>query len=89
MPIPGFGGLPALDTHLLDTLARGTDSCKKIMLPLAVVMACVINGDTVTGVLRQATWLVVAVIVLIIVQAVVVKVVPLNAELTAIPDRGA
>ncbi|MER6109596.1 hypothetical protein [Streptomyces hirsutus] len=70
MPIPGLGGLSVLDTHLLATLARATDSRKKIMLPLAVVMACVINGDTMTGVLRQATWLVVAVIVLIIVQAI-------------------
>ncbi|WP_427165792.1 hypothetical protein ACQF4J_14830 [Streptomyces sp. C1-1] len=33
-------------------------------------MACVINGDTVSGVLRQATWLVVEVIVLIVVQAI-------------------
>ncbi|MGY1998284.1 hypothetical protein ACR31U_18175 [Streptomyces rochei] len=73
MPIPGLGGLPVLDTHLLATLARGTDSRKKIMLLLAVVMACVINGDTMTGVLRQATWLVVAAIVLIIVQAIVVR----------------
>jgi hypothetical protein len=73
MPIPGLGGLSVLDTHLLATLARGTDSRKKIMLLLAVVMACVINGDTMTGVLRQATWLVVAVIVLIVVKAIVVR----------------
>ncbi|TQJ75196.1 hypothetical protein [Streptomyces sp. SLBN-31] len=70
MPIPGLGGLSVLDTHLLATLARGTDSRKKIMIPLAVAIACVINGDTMTGVLRQATWLVVAVIVLVVVQAV-------------------
>ncbi|MFL4905606.1 hypothetical protein ACJ6WF_21150 [Streptomyces sp. MMS24-I2-30] len=70
MPIPGLGGLSVLDTHLLATLARGTDSRKKIMVPLAMVMACVINGDTMTDVLRQATWLVVAVIVLIVVQAI-------------------
>ncbi|WP_449349967.1 hypothetical protein [Streptomyces shaanxiensis] len=73
MPIPGLGGLSVLDTHLLATLARGTDSRKKIMIPLAVVAACVINGDTMTGVLRQATWLVVAVIVLIIVQAIALR----------------
>jgi len=30
----------------------------------------VINGDTVSGVLRQATWLVIAIIVLTVVQAV-------------------
>ncbi|MEU1196830.1 hypothetical protein ABZ446_11475 [Streptomyces sp. NPDC005813] len=70
MPIPGLGGLSVLDTHLLATLARGTDSRKKIMVPLAMVLACVINGDTMTGVLQQATWLVVAVIMLIVVQAI-------------------
>ncbi|MEU7381572.1 hypothetical protein AB0A91_16525 [Streptomyces sp. NPDC042207] len=70
MAIPGLGGLSVLDTHLLETVARGTDSRKKIMIPLVVVMACVINGDTMTGALRQATWLVVAVIVLIVVQAI-------------------
>ncbi|BCL29214.1 hypothetical protein ACFFS2_19665 [Streptomyces aurantiacus] len=73
MPIPGLGGLSVLDTHLLSTLARGTDSCKKIMLPLALVAACVINGDTASGVLRQATWLVVAVSVLVVVQAIALR----------------
>ncbi|MFI1564560.1 hypothetical protein ACH4ZX_16160 [Streptomyces sp. NPDC020490] len=73
MPILGLGGLSMLDTHLLATLARGTDSRKKIMILLATVMACVINGDTMTGVLRQATWLVVAVIVLIVVQAIAMR----------------
>ncbi|GLP65775.1 hypothetical protein TUSST3_23950 [Streptomyces sp. TUS-ST3] len=72
MPIPGLGGLSMLDAHLLATLARGTDSRKKIMLPLAVFAACVINGETASGVLRQATWLVIAVIVLITVQAVAI-----------------
>ncbi|WP_432110289.1 hypothetical protein [Streptomyces sp. AA1529] len=70
MPILGLGGLSALDSHLLGTLARGTDSRKKILIPLAVVLACVINGDTMTSVLRQATWLTVAVIILIVVQAI-------------------
>jgi hypothetical protein len=73
MPIPGLGGLSVLDAHLLATLARGTDSRKKIMLLVAVVMACVINGDTMTGVLRQATWLAVAVIVLIVVQSIAMR----------------
>ncbi|MFF7394557.1 hypothetical protein ACFZAE_39860 [Streptomyces scabiei] len=73
MPILGLGGLSVLDTHLLATFARGTDSRKKIMLALAVVAACVINGDTMTGVLRQATWLVVAVVVLIVVQAIALR----------------
>ncbi|MGW1897709.1 hypothetical protein ACWCQB_09675 [Streptomyces hirsutus] len=71
MPIPGFGGLPMFDAHLFQTVACGTDSRKKVMIAMAVALACVINGDTMTDVLRQATWLVVAVIVLVIVQAVV------------------
>lgn len=86
MPIPGLGGLSVLDTHLLATLARGTDSRKKIMLPLAVVVACVINGDTMTGVLRQATLLVVAVIVLIVVQVVAMHLPQLRVKPTVTPD---
>ncbi|MFE2064239.1 hypothetical protein ACFXDH_17840 [Streptomyces sp. NPDC059467] len=43
------------------------------MITMAVVLACVINGDTMTGVLRQATWLVVAVIVLIVVQVIATR----------------
>ncbi|MEU6774100.1 hypothetical protein [Streptomyces sp. NPDC046759] len=73
MPILGFGGLSVLDAHLLDTLARGRRSIKKIMIPSAVIMACVINAEAVTGLIRQATWLVVAVIVLIVVQAIAVR----------------
>ncbi|MFJ7237982.1 hypothetical protein ACIQWB_12680 [Streptomyces olivaceus] len=86
MPIPGLGGLSVLDTHLLATLARGTDSRKKIMLPLAVVLACVINGDTMTGVLRQATWLVVAVIVLVIVQGIAEHLPRPRVKLVPAPD---
>jgi hypothetical protein len=71
MPIPGFSGLPVLGAHPLQTVACGTDSRKEVMIILAVVMACVINGDTMTGVLHQATWLVVAIIILTVVQAVV------------------
>ncbi|GHA14719.1 hypothetical protein ACFOOM_10940 [Streptomyces echinoruber] len=73
MPILGFGGLSMLDTHLLDTVARGRRSIKKIMIPLTVVMACVINADAMTALVRQATWLVVAVIVLIVVQAIAAR----------------
>ncbi|MFE1886941.1 hypothetical protein [Streptomyces diastatochromogenes] len=86
MPILGLGGLSMLDTHLLATLARGTDSRKKIMVPLAIVMACVINGDTMTGVLRQATWLVVAVIMLIVVQAIAEHLPPPRVKPPVEPD---
>ncbi|MBZ6171445.1 hypothetical protein KVH24_05220 [Streptomyces olivaceus] len=70
MPNPDRGGLSAIDTHLLQTLACGTDSGNKRMIALLVVLTCVINGDTMTSVLRQTTWLVVAVIILIVVQAI-------------------
>ncbi|MGW5366875.1 hypothetical protein ACWER6_19625 [Streptomyces sp. NPDC004009] len=86
MPIPGLGGLSVLDTHLLATLARGTDSRKKFMLLLAVVTACVINGDTMTGILRQAAWLVVAVIVLIVVQAIAMRLPQPRVQPIAEPD---
>jgi hypothetical protein len=86
MPILGLGGLSVLDTHLLATLARGTDSRKKIMLLLAVLTACVINGDTMTGVLRQATWLVVAVIVLIVVQTIAMRLPQPRVKPVAEPD---
>ncbi|MGW0083166.1 hypothetical protein [Streptomyces sp. NPDC003393] len=86
MPIPGLGGLSVLDTHLLETVARGTDSRKKIMIPFAVVMACVINGDTMTAVLRQATWLIVAVIVLIVVQVIARRLPQPRVKPVGVPD---
>jgi hypothetical protein len=70
MPFPALGGAPLPDNHLIRTLARATDSGKEPMIAMAVVLACVINGDTMTGVLRQATWLVVAVIVLTVLQMI-------------------
>jgi hypothetical protein len=49
---------------VLRTLAQGKIGCNKEMILLWLVLGCVINGDTLSGVLRQATWLVVAVIVM-------------------------
>ncbi|MEU1569722.1 hypothetical protein ABZ519_00815 [Streptomyces collinus] len=51
------------------TLAYGTDSRNIYLIFLATCLACVINGETLTGILKQATWLVVTVIVLVVVQA--------------------
>ncbi|MFD7611243.1 hypothetical protein [Streptomyces sp. NPDC059828] len=69
MPFLALGGVPLLDCHLLRTLARATDSRKEYMIiTAALVLACVINGDTVSGVLEQATRLVVVITVLVIVQ---------------------
>ncbi|QHA04725.1 hypothetical protein GQF42_16765 [Streptomyces broussonetiae] len=70
MPILGSGGLPALDVHPIQTLACGSDSRNKTKIVLLIVLACVINGDSLTNVLQQATWLVVSITVLIIVQVV-------------------
>lgn len=52
------------------TVAYSTDSRNSQLISLAVVLGCVINGDTLTGILRQATWLVVALIILIVLRAV-------------------
>ncbi|MFI1925760.1 hypothetical protein [Streptomyces sp. NPDC020377] len=51
------------------TLAYGTDSRNINLIFLATCLACVINGETLTGILAQATWLVVTVIILVVVQA--------------------
>ncbi|MCM3808304.1 MULTISPECIES: hypothetical protein [Streptomyces] len=50
------------------TFAYGTDSRKSFLILLFGGLSCVINGDTVSAVLKQATWLVIAVIVLILVR---------------------
>ncbi|WP_063797305.1 MULTISPECIES: hypothetical protein [Streptomyces] len=73
MPILGPGGLSVLDVHPLRTVARGTDSRQTTMLTLAAVLACVINGDTMSSVLHQATWLVVAITILVVVQLVAAR----------------
>ncbi|MEU6670428.1 hypothetical protein [Streptomyces sp. NPDC046727] len=70
MSIQGFGELSVLDVHPLQTVACTTDSCRKTVIALAGVLACVVNGDTMTRVLHEATWLVVAIAILILVQPV-------------------
>ncbi len=50
------------------TFAHGTDSRNHYLILLGVILSCVINGDTMSAILRQATWLVVAVIVLVVLQ---------------------
>ncbi|MDI5906709.1 MULTISPECIES: hypothetical protein [Streptomyces] len=50
------------------TVAHGSGSRNRDLILLGVILSCVINGDTVSAILRQATWLVVALIVLIVVQ---------------------
>lgn len=50
------------------TVAHGSGSRNRDLILLGVILSCVINGDTVSAILRQATWLVVALIVLIVIQ---------------------
>jgi VIT1/CCC1 family predicted Fe2+/Mn2+ transporter len=56
------------------------------MIITGVVLACVINGDTMSGVLRQATWLVLAITVLIVVQAVALNLPRRPVKPAAAPD---
>lgn len=55
---------------LLRTVAHRTDRRNSRLILLALLLSCVINGETVTGALKQATWLVVAVIILVVVGLV-------------------
>ncbi|WP_185832686.1 hypothetical protein [Streptomyces sp. WAC 04229] len=89
MPNPDRGGLSFIDARLLQTLARGTDSGNKTMIMYAAALACVINGDTMTDVLRQATWLVVAVIILIIVQETSARLPRGQVKHSLLPDTSA
>ncbi|MFB7548856.1 hypothetical protein [Streptomyces sp. NPDC056154] len=47
------------------TVAQGASS-RNLVILLGLIASCVINGDTLTDVLRQATWLTGAVVILII-----------------------
>ncbi|MFJ4748366.1 hypothetical protein [Streptomyces albogriseolus] len=76
MLVPDCGGMPVVNSRLVQTVARSTDSRNNTMIILAVGLACVVNGDTVSGILRQATWLVVAVTILIIVQVLLAAFAP-------------
>ncbi|WP_335932541.1 hypothetical protein [Streptomyces sp. PTD5-9] len=70
MFIPDLGGAALNGAHLLRTVARHTDSRKEPLFAAAFALACVINGDSLTSVLRQATWFMVALIVLILVVVI-------------------
>ncbi|MEU2717871.1 hypothetical protein [Streptomyces sp. NPDC007205] len=70
MSIHGFGGFSALEVHPLQTVVCGSGSRHKSTIALAGVMACVVNGDTMTSVLHEAVWLVVAITILVLVQLV-------------------
>lgn len=57
----------SLNGNLLRTVAWRTDSRKRQTIMIGLGLSCVINGDSLTDVLEQATRLTIAVTVLIIV----------------------
>ncbi|MER6028473.1 hypothetical protein [Streptomyces sp. NPDC001851] len=73
MSIHGFGGLSALEVHPLQTVLCGSGSHRKNTIALAGLLACVVNGDTMTSVLHAAAWLVVAITILVLVQLVAAR----------------
>jgi len=60
----------ALGGALSRTFAYSTGSRNSQLILGAAVLGCVINGDTVTGILRQGSWLVVVLIVLTVLRTV-------------------
>lgn len=72
MPYPGLDGQPMTGIRIARTLASSTDSGKNSMIATALILACVINGETLSKDLEQATRLTVAVIILIIVRTLAV-----------------
>ncbi|MEU8028333.1 hypothetical protein [Streptomyces sp. NPDC049099] len=73
MSIQGFGGLSVLEVHPLQNVVCRSGSRHKATIGLAGVLACVINGDTLTSVLHEAAWLVVAITILVLVQLVAAR----------------
>ncbi|MFF9626639.1 hypothetical protein [Streptomyces griseosporeus] len=60
---------PLGEGMLSRTFAYGTGSRNSYLIFAAAFVACVINGESITGLLTKVTWLVVAVIILTVVQA--------------------
>lgn len=61
--------LPIASGRTLRTVAQSSAG-RNFLTVLGVVAACVINGDTVSGILKQSTWLVVVITVLTVVRTV-------------------
>ncbi|MEU9476530.1 hypothetical protein [Streptomyces sp. NPDC048191] len=89
MSIQGFAGLSVLDVHPLKVAPCGAEDRPKAVITLAGALACVVNGDTMTGVLHEASWLVVAITVLVLVQLVAARLPGRAAESPATPDTNA
>ncbi|MEV6141934.1 hypothetical protein [Streptomyces sp. NPDC051992] len=70
MPISALSALlPNGRGRTLRTVAQSAGS-RNLLILLGAVASCVVNGDTVTAILKQSTWLVVVVTVLIAVRTV-------------------
>ncbi|MFF3323476.1 hypothetical protein [Streptomyces sp. NPDC002889] len=70
MPIPALSVLlPTESGRTLRTVAQGADS-RNFLIMLGVVAGCVINGDTATANLKQSTWLVLVVVVLVVARTI-------------------
>nr|WP_037829679.1 hypothetical protein [Streptomyces sp. NRRL S-325] len=57
----------------LRTVAQSGVS-RNLLILLGAVAGCVINGDTVTSILRQGTWLVVVLIILTVIRIIETRV---------------
>ncbi|MFJ6943149.1 hypothetical protein ACISU4_00515 [Streptomyces wuyuanensis] len=70
MPISALNVLlPFGSGRTLRTVAQSTGS-RNFLITLGVIAGCVINGDTATAILKQGTWLVIVVTVLVVVRTV-------------------
>ncbi|MEU6702461.1 hypothetical protein [Streptomyces wuyuanensis] len=70
MPIPALNALlPKRSGRTSRTVAQGTDR-RNFLITLGVVAGCVINGDTATAILKQSTWLVIVITVLVVARTI-------------------
>ncbi|WP_432035579.1 hypothetical protein [Streptomyces cucumeris] len=70
MPIPALNALlPFWGGRTHGTVAQRAGSCNALIM-LGVITACVINGDTLSGVLEQTTQVITIVVVLMLVRLV-------------------
>lgn len=70
MPISALSALlPSRRGRTLRTVAQSAGS-RNLLIFLGTVAGCVVNGDTVTAILKQSTWLIIMVTILVVVRTV-------------------
>jgi hypothetical protein len=57
--------LPMASGSTLRTVAQ-SPACRNWLIALVGIVSCVINGDSLSGILEQATWLVAVVVILVV-----------------------